>query len=134
MTTSGIRRSWPWWRWVLTGLSALGFGLSAYLSWNHLVGSSVIGCGGVGLATGMAPARDGRRRLTTRLTRRYGLRHPIVGAGMGGLMTALALRQSGVFASVDVAAAGLTTSFDLHPPLTRVSWHGVIGCSRPSSL
>ena len=30
------------------------------------------------------------------------MRAIIVGAGMGGLMTALALRQSGVFASVDV--------------------------------
>src|SRR3954469_13949733 len=30
------------------------------------------------------------------------MRAVIVGAGMGGLMTALALRQSGVFASVDV--------------------------------
>ena len=30
------------------------------------------------------------------------MRAVIVGAGMGGLMTALALRQSGVFSSVDV--------------------------------
>ena len=30
------------------------------------------------------------------------MRAVIVGAGMGGLMTALALRQSGVFASVDI--------------------------------
>lgn len=30
------------------------------------------------------------------------MRAVIVGAGMGGLMTALALRRSGVFASVDV--------------------------------
>jgi salicylate hydroxylase len=30
------------------------------------------------------------------------MRALIVGAGMGGLMTALALRQSGVFASVDI--------------------------------
>lgn len=30
------------------------------------------------------------------------MRAVIVGAGMGGLMAALALRQSGVFASVDV--------------------------------
>src|SRR4029078_5028545 len=45
------------------------------------------------------------------------MRAVIVGAGMGGLMAALALRQSGVFASVDVyeqtkvpspAAGGLT--------------------------
>ena len=40
-----VRRSWPWWRFLLTGLSALGLGLSAYLSWHYLVGGSVIGCG-----------------------------------------------------------------------------------------
>src|ERR1017187_10299527 len=40
------RRSWPWWRWVLTGLSALALALSAYLSWHYLTGGSVIGCGG----------------------------------------------------------------------------------------
>jgi uncharacterized membrane protein len=39
-------RSWPWWRWVLTGLSALGLALSAYLSWHQVAGSSMIGCGG----------------------------------------------------------------------------------------
>jgi uncharacterized membrane protein len=43
-----FRRSWPWWRWVLTGLSALALALSAYLSWHYLVGGSVIGCGGGG--------------------------------------------------------------------------------------
>lgn len=41
-----IRQSWPWWRWVLTGLSALALALSAYLSWHHLAGGSVIGCNG----------------------------------------------------------------------------------------
>jgi uncharacterized membrane protein len=41
-----IRRFWPWWRWVLTGLSTLALALSAYLSWHYLVGGSVIGCGG----------------------------------------------------------------------------------------
>ncbi len=39
-----IRRSWPGWRWVLTGLSAVALGLSAYLSWYSLIGGSVIGC------------------------------------------------------------------------------------------
>jgi len=41
-----VRQPWPWWRWVLTGLSALGLALSAYLSWHYLAGGSVIGCGG----------------------------------------------------------------------------------------
>ncbi|HEX5400506.1 MAG TPA: vitamin K epoxide reductase family protein [Verrucomicrobiae bacterium] len=40
------RRSWPWWRWLLTGLSALALTLSAYLGWHYLSGGSVIGCGG----------------------------------------------------------------------------------------
>src|SRR5471032_1402921 len=41
-----LRPSWPWWRWVLTGLSVLGLALSAYLGWHYVVGGSVIGCGG----------------------------------------------------------------------------------------
>jgi uncharacterized membrane protein len=40
------RRFWPWWRWSLTGLSAVALALSAFLGWHHLVGGSVIGCGG----------------------------------------------------------------------------------------
>jgi uncharacterized membrane protein len=43
---SRFRRSWPWWRRVLTGLSALALGLSAYLGWHYLAGGPVIGCGG----------------------------------------------------------------------------------------
>jgi uncharacterized membrane protein len=39
-------RSWPWWRWALTGLSLLALSLSVYLSWLYLVGGSAIGCGG----------------------------------------------------------------------------------------
>src|SRR5205823_1080445 len=39
-----VRGSWPWWRCVLVGLSALALILSAYLSWRFLVGGSVIGC------------------------------------------------------------------------------------------
>lgn len=38
-------RSWPWWRWVLTGLSSLALVLSVYLSWHYLMGKSMIGCG-----------------------------------------------------------------------------------------
>jgi uncharacterized membrane protein/protein-disulfide isomerase len=41
-----IPRSWPWWRWVLTGLISLGLALSIYLSWHYLLGTAVIGCGG----------------------------------------------------------------------------------------
>jgi uncharacterized membrane protein len=39
-------RSWPWWRWVLTGLILLALALSIYMGWHYLVGGSVIGCGG----------------------------------------------------------------------------------------
>lgn len=39
-----FRRSWPWWRWILTGLIALALALSVYLGWHHLVGRSMIGC------------------------------------------------------------------------------------------
>jgi uncharacterized membrane protein len=41
-----FRRSWPWWRQVLTGLSALALALSAFLGWHYLAGGSVIGCSG----------------------------------------------------------------------------------------
>ena len=41
-----LRRIWPWWRWVLTGLSALALALSAYLGWHYVVGGSLIGCSG----------------------------------------------------------------------------------------
>lgn len=37
-------RSWPWWRWVLTGLSLVALALSVYLSWLHLEDGSAIGC------------------------------------------------------------------------------------------
>ncbi len=43
--TTRSRRPWPWWRWVLTGLSILALALSAYLSWHDLMGGTVIGCG-----------------------------------------------------------------------------------------
>ena len=45
----------------------------------------------------------------------------IVGGGMGGLMTALALRQSGVFASVDIyeqAKVPSTAGAGLNVPLS----------------
>ncbi len=41
-----FHRSWPWWRWGLTGLIMLALALSFYLSWHYLAGGSVIGCGG----------------------------------------------------------------------------------------
>ncbi len=41
-----FRRSWPWWRRVLTGLSALALALSGYLGWHYLEGGPVIGCCG----------------------------------------------------------------------------------------
>ncbi|HWA88269.1 MAG TPA: vitamin K epoxide reductase family protein [Opitutus sp.] len=40
------RRSRPWWRWGVAGLSALGLALSGFLSWHHLIGGSMLGCGG----------------------------------------------------------------------------------------
>jgi uncharacterized membrane protein len=41
-----IQRSWPWWRWILTGLNTLALVLSAILSWHYLAGGSMVGCGG----------------------------------------------------------------------------------------
>jgi uncharacterized membrane protein len=39
-------KAWPWWRFLITGLSTLALSLSIYLSWHYLVGGSVIGCDG----------------------------------------------------------------------------------------
>ena len=44
--TRHFRRSWPWWRRVLTGLTALALALSGYLGWHYLMGGTMIGCGG----------------------------------------------------------------------------------------
>jgi len=41
-----LRVFWPWWRRILTALSALAFSFSAYLSWHYLAGGSVFGCDG----------------------------------------------------------------------------------------
>ena len=39
-------RSWPWWRWSITGLSLLAAILSITLSWHFLSGDQMIGCSG----------------------------------------------------------------------------------------
>ena len=54
---TGSRPSWPWWRCVLTGLSALALAMSAYLGWQYLVGGSVIGCGGDGVCDQVLSSR-----------------------------------------------------------------------------
>jgi uncharacterized membrane protein/protein-disulfide isomerase len=41
-----ILQSWPWWRWILTGLNILALVLCVILSWHYLVGASMIGCNG----------------------------------------------------------------------------------------
>jgi uncharacterized membrane protein len=41
-----ISHSWPWWRWVITGLNTLTLVLSAVLSWHYINGGTMIGCGG----------------------------------------------------------------------------------------
>jgi uncharacterized membrane protein len=41
-----LQQSWPWWRWILTGLNIFALILSAVLSWHYLIGGSMIGCGG----------------------------------------------------------------------------------------
>jgi uncharacterized membrane protein len=43
---NSFRKSWPWWRWVITGLSTLALALSVVLSWHYLMGGTMIGCDG----------------------------------------------------------------------------------------
>ncbi len=40
------QRSWPFWRWALTGLILLALVLSAIMSWHFLAGGRMAGCGG----------------------------------------------------------------------------------------
>jgi uncharacterized membrane protein len=44
--TSVLQQSWPWWRWILTGLNTLALVLSILLSWHFLADRSFVGCGG----------------------------------------------------------------------------------------
>jgi len=41
-----FQKSWPWWRWILTGLITLALFLSAIMSWHYLAGGYMVGCGG----------------------------------------------------------------------------------------
>ena len=41
-----LQQSWPWWRWILTGLNMLALVLSAILRWYYLKGGSMATCGG----------------------------------------------------------------------------------------
>ena len=41
-----LKRSWPWWRWIMTGLNTLAIVVSAIMSWHYMVGGSMAGCGG----------------------------------------------------------------------------------------
>lgn len=40
------QKSWPWWRWLLTGLNILALVLSSILICHYLKGGSMVGCGG----------------------------------------------------------------------------------------
>ena len=40
------RHPWPWWRWVLAGLTTLALVLTVIMSWHYLAGGSIAGCGG----------------------------------------------------------------------------------------
>ncbi|MBN2172510.1 MAG: thioredoxin domain-containing protein [Bacteroidales bacterium] len=41
-----LQKSWPAWRYFLTGLNLLALVLSAIMSWHYLAGGSMAGCGG----------------------------------------------------------------------------------------
>ena len=43
---TSIKRSWPWWRWIMTVLNTIALILSIILSWHYLSGGSMVGCGG----------------------------------------------------------------------------------------
>lgn len=41
-----LQSSWPWWRFILSGLNMLALVLSVILSWHYLKGGSIVGCSG----------------------------------------------------------------------------------------
>lgn len=43
--STSLQRSWPLWRWLMTGLNVIALLLSIIMSWHYLKGGSMIGCG-----------------------------------------------------------------------------------------
>jgi len=99
-----FRRSWPWWRWVLTGLSALALALSAYLGWHYVAGGPVIGCGGPG-----APGCD--QVLSSRWSTVGGVL-PVSGLAAGAYLAMLA---ASLFIGPATAA-----------PVRRLAWRALL--------
>lgn len=100
----GLRGSWPWWRWALTGLSSLGLALSALLSWHYLAGGQLVGCGNLG-ASGCDQA------LSSRWSTIAGVL-PISGLAAGAYLAILA-------ASLSIGPA--TTA-----PVRRLAWNAML--------
>jgi len=40
-----VRKHWPWWRLIITGLNILALILSTVMSWHYMTGGSMAGCG-----------------------------------------------------------------------------------------
>jgi uncharacterized membrane protein/protein-disulfide isomerase len=97
-----FRQSWPWWRWVLTGLSALGLALSAYLSWHYLANRSVLGCSGANSCDDVLNSRW---------------------STIGGVLPVSGLAAGAYFAM-------LTASFSIGPrtaaPVRRLAWRAML--------
>jgi uncharacterized membrane protein len=99
-----FRRSWPWWRWVLTGLSILALALSVTLGWHYLKGGSLVGCGGPG-----APGCN--QVLNSRWSTIAGVL-PVSGLAAGAY---LALLVAGFFIGLGTAA-----------PVRRLAWSAML--------
>jgi uncharacterized membrane protein len=95
---SRVDRAWPWWRRAVTGLSALGLGLSTYLSWHYLRGGSMVGCGG---------GRACDEVLNTRWSSLFGVL-PVSGLAMGTYTAML--------------AAGFFIGRDTPPSARKLAW------------
>jgi uncharacterized membrane protein/protein-disulfide isomerase len=96
------RQSWPWWRWALTGLSALGLALSAYLAWHYVVGGSMPACGG-GSPCDLV------------LNSRW--------SAIGGVLPVSGLAAGAYLATL---LASLFIGPDTEPPVRGLAWHAML--------
>jgi uncharacterized membrane protein/protein-disulfide isomerase len=97
-----IPLSWPWWRWAMTGLSALALTLSGYLGWHFLVGGTVIGC-------------DGGSACDQVLNSRW--------SAIGGVVPVSGL-AAGVYLAMLVASLGIGPA--TAAPVRRLAWSSML--------
>ncbi|MCU0455877.1 MAG: hypothetical protein MUE74_06200, partial [Bacteroidales bacterium] len=95
---ASIRNIWPWWRWLMTVLNITALVLTAVMSWHHLAGGSMAGCGG---------GSPCEQVLSSRWSVVFGIL-PVSGLAMGVYLAML--------------AAGFYTGPSSELPVRRLAW------------